>query len=586
MKAELKDRLQDFADIIKGLPKSPARLLKALVRKISPSKSAASTKSHEGVGSDIKSSGTVKLRGADDETVKATAKSLGIAVFDDLSSFTIERKLTKQVPYSVVKKHMVLPVGEVNDAILVATNDPFNLDAIEELRLLLKRNIETVFVPKQAIIAAVHEYYHQDDIAPSEIKEHLTTDNDDEYLQSGGEIYDLLDNAPDLPPAVRLINFSIAEAIQQGASDIHFEPQEKALVIRYRIDGVLQNRLTPSQELQSQLLTRLKVMAKLDIAEKRLPQDGRIKMRFGGKHIDFRVSTLPIVTGERIVLRILDKGNIVLGLDHIGMPEAILAEFRKVIDIPEGIVLVTGPTGSGKTTTLYSAISGLKDDQTNIMTIEDPVEYRLKAVAQMGVHPKIGLTFAAGLRHILRQDPDIIMIGEIRDKETAEIAIQASLTGHLVFSTLHTNDAPSTIARLVDMGVEPYLLSSCIVAVLAQRLVRRICPSCKISYEPTAQELAALNLTHSQLIDGKLFKGKGCPECIGTGFRGRHGIYELMTINTAIRKQILKSPEATELQKVAIESGMKTLRDHGKSLIAQGITTIGEVWRVSKGDEE
>ena len=505
----------------------------------------------------------------DEETIQNQAKLLGIAIYQDLTSFTIEKHLTKQVPYFFVKKHLFLPVGENKNSIILATPDPFNLDAIEELRLLIGRNIETVFVPKQAILAAMHEYYHQEE-SGSTMVDHLQTGGEDEFQEADLEIFDLLDDSSDLPPAMRLINYSIAEAIQQGASDIHFEPQEGGLLIRYRIDGVLQTKLNPSAELQSQLLTRLKVMAKLDIAERRLPQDGRIKMRLGGKQIDFRVSTLPVVTGERIVLRILDKGNIVLGLDKIGMPEAILHDFRKAIDFPEGIILVTGPTGSGKTTTLYSALSELKNDDSNIMTIEDPVEYRLKGIAQMGVHPKIGLSFATGLRHILRQDPDIIMVGEIRDKETAEIAIQAALTGHLVLSTLHTNDAPSAIVRLVDMGIEPYLISSCVIAVLAQRLVRKICPHCKVAYEPTAQELTTLGLSQ-----GPLFRGESCAECLHSGFRGRHGIYELMTLSSTIRKQILKSPEASELQEVALKQGMKTLRDHGKMLISQGITTLG-----------
>jgi general secretion pathway protein E len=399
--------------------------------------------------------------------------------------------------------------------------------------------------------------------------------------EAGVEIYDLLDDAENIPQAMRLINFAVSDAIQQNASDIHFEPEERGLSVRYRIDGALQTRLTPSNEVTAQLLTRLKVMAKLDIAEKRLPQDGRIKMRLGGKTIDFRVSTLPTVTGERIVLRILDKGNIVLGLDKICMPDALLTQFREAIDYPEGIILVTGPTGSGKTTTLYSALSELKKDDTNIMTIEDPVEYRLKGIAQIGVHPKIGLSFAAGLRHILRQDPDIIMIGEIRDKETAEIAIQSALTGHLVLSTLHTNDAPSAIIRLVDMGIEPYLLSSCVIGVLAQRLVRKICPHCKTAFVPSPSEIASIGLNIQQL-----YRGIGCDHCLGTGYKGRQGIYELMPMSTQIKKQLLTSPEATQISQVALNMGMKTLRDHGKLLVQAGVTTWSEVWRATKAHDE
>jgi len=514
-----------------------------------------------------------------DEQIREKVAGFGIASLQDLASFAIDKSLTKKVPYSFVKKYLILPLKEDELKFCIATADPFNLDCIEELRIIVGKDIETVYVARQAILAAMHEFYSQDEEAPH--MANLKGSGEEEFQEAGIEIYDLLDSSEELPPAVRLINFSIAEAFQQGASDIHFEPQENGLLIRYRIDGALQERLSPPQEVQSQLLTRLKVMAKLDIAERRLPQDGRIKMRFGGKTIDFRVSTIPTVTGERITLRILDKGNVVLGLDKIGMPQDIIAQFRNMIDFPEGIILVTGPTGSGKTTTLYSACSELKSSDTNIMTIEDPVEYRLKGVAQIGVHPKIGLSFAAGLRHILRQDPDIIMVGEIRDKETAEIAIHAALTGHLVLSTLHTNDAPSAVVRLVDMGIEPYLISSCVIGVLAQRLVRKICPSCIESYDASLQEAQLLNLPSQ-----KLYRGKGCSDCHGSGWKGRHGIYELMPMSGPIRKQILLSPESSQLAHLAQERGMRTLRDHGKTLVAEGITTLGEVWRATKGQDD
>lgn len=521
----------------------------------------------------------------DEEQAKRTAEKLGLKVYDDLSTFQIDRALTKRVPYSFVKKHFVLAVKEDEEQVTVATCDPLNLDAIEELRHLLGQKIETAFVPKHAILAAIHEYYHSDD-SSAVFLDNMQGTSDDEDMLGELQVYDLLDDSQQLPGVVRLLNFVISEAIQQGASDIHFDPKEAGLTIRYRIDGVMQTRLSPSQELTQQLLTRLKVMAKLDIAEKRLPQDGRIKMRMGGKEVDFRVSTLPVVTGERIVLRILDKGNIVLGLDKLGMPDSMLDEFRREIGFSEGIILVTGPTGSGKTTTLYSALSELQNEHTNIMTIEDPVEYRLKGIAQMGVHPKIGLSFAAGLRHILRQDPDIIMVGEIRDKETAEIAIQAALTGHLVLSTLHTNDAPSAIVRLVDMGIESYLISSCCIGIMAQRLVRTICPACKTSYTPTASELSNLKITPDMLPDGKLYRGKGCTNCLGSGFQGRHGIYELMPLTANVRKQILKSPEATQIQAKALEDGMMTLRECGRALAIKGITTTEEVWRVTRAEEE
>ena len=527
----------------------------------------------------------IALEPTSEEEMKGIAEQLGIRAFDNLSSIPIDRAVCKKVPYSFVKRYVLLPLEEKEKSVTVAVSDLYNFDALEELRFRLKKQIEPIFVPRQAIINAIHEYFHQDDEAAVELIAHMKKQNEDDF-ETGGEIFDLLDGSQELPPAVRLINYSILEAIQQGASDIHFEPQENALCIRYRIDGVLQNRLSPSQEIQAQLLTRLKVMSKMDIAEKRLPQDGRIKMRVGGKEIDFRVSTLPTVTGERIVLRILDKGNIVLGLDQIGMPEKTLLAFRSEIRIPEGIILVTGPTGSGKTTTLYSALTELKDEHTNIMTIEDPVEYRLKGVAQMGVHPKIGLTFAAGLRHILRQDPDIIMIGEIRDRETAEIAIQAALTGHLVLSTLHTNDAPSAVVRLADMGIEPYLISSCMIGIMAQRLVRKICTHCKETYTPSKIELDNIHLSQSELSNHVLYRGKGCPQCMHTGYQGRVGVYEHMSVNAEVRKQVLKSPESTEIKRVAQANGMLTLRDHGKQLVCRGITTLEEVWRVTRAEEE
>ena len=379
-----------------------------------------------------------------------------------------------------------------------------------------------------------------------------------------------------------MLNAILQEAIQQGASDIHFEPLETTLSVRYRIDGVLQKRHTPPKEYQSQLLTRIKVMARLDIAEQRLPQDGRIKLKLGGRQIDFRVSTIPVVYGERIVLRILDKSNVLLGLHKIGMCADVLEKFKNLIKMSEGIVLVTGPTGSGKTTTLYSALSEINSTHTNIMTVEDPVEYKLQGMAQIGVNPKIHLTFSTGLRHILRQDPDVIMIGEIRDKETADIAIQAALTGHLVLSTLHTNDAPSALTRMVDMGIEPYLLSSSVVGVLAQRLVRCICPHCKTAYTPTESELNDLGLQDVE----ELYVGKGCTECYETGYKGRLGIYELMIMSGSIKRKLVETADSVSLQKVALEENMQTLRQDGGRLVAQGKTTTAEVLRVTRSCEE
>ena len=519
------------------------------------------------------------------DTQAILAEQLGMEIYHDLSLLEVSRERFKKVPYNFAKKHTVLPIREKGNVVTIAVADPLNLTPLEELRFLLNCDVEAVYSPREVILTAIHDCYNTEDGAASQMIAHLTDKNEDGKADDV-EVFDLLDQGRHQSPIIQLLNLILTEAIQQGASDIHFEPSENGMRVRYRIDGVLQNRHAPALDYQLQLLTRIKVMAKLDIAEHRLPQDGRIKLRMGRREIDFRVSTVPIVGGERIVLRILDRGNVLLGMDRIGMLPTVFEQYKRLIELPEGIILVTGPTGSGKTTTLYSSISEMANDATNIMTIEDPVEYNLKGIAQIGVHHKIKLDFATGLRHILRQDPDVIMVGEIRDKETAEIAIQAALTGHLVLSTLHTNDAPSAITRLVDMGIEPYLLSSCIVGVLAQRLVRRICGECKESYQPTQRELQSLGLKLEDLPNGSLYRGRGCPHCYQTGFKGRQGIYELMPVNNAINKQIVKSPDAIEMRRVAIAEGMISLLSHGAELVKCGSSTAAEVLRVARGIEE
>ena len=456
----------------------------------------------------------VKSKSKNEDGGEAIAKRLGLQIAASLAELNIDRKLMKVVSYAFVKRELVFPVCEDETTLTVATCDPLATAALDELRFQFGKAIRMIWVPKDALLSAVHEYYQQDGNAATLLIEEMGESSHQDPYGEEGEIYDILEDDAQQPPAVRLLNLIVGESIKRGASDIHFDPDERGLVVRYRIDGVLHQHLVPPQDLQSPLITRVKVMAKMDIAERRLPQDNRIKMRMGAKVIDFRVSTLPVTCGERIVMRLLDKGNIVLGLEHLGMPQRVLTQFRQLIQCSEGMLLVTGPTGSGKTTTLYSALSELKNSETNIMTVEDPVEYRLAGIAQMGVHSKIGLSFSAGLRSILRQDPDIIMIGEIRDRETAEIAIQSALTGHLVLTTLHTNDACSAVTRLVDMGIEPYLISSCCLGALAQRLVRQICATC-----------------HGIKSDTP------CPTCSGSGFCSRHGMYELMSMSRALRQQ-------------------------------------------------
>lgn len=521
------------------------------------------------------------IESVDQKSGQQVAERFGLPIHEEVSSFPFVRGKVVLIPYLFAKQKGVLPLDRDDQGVLVAVCDPLDLDSLEELRLLLKAPIRPVYSPKAVIETAIERCYEQKADATRRFISDLQKGKSSSKNEEAKEEYDLLEQS-ESNPVIRLVNTLLIEAIQQGSSDMHFEPTEEGLSIRYRIDGVLQKKHTPPREYQNQVLTRIKVMAKLDIAEHRLPQDGRIKLRHGGREIDFRVSTLPIVHGERIVLRILDKGNITLGIDRIGMPESVLKAFRKLIHMPEGIVLVTGPTGSGKTTTLYSALSAINASEMNVMTIEDPVEYKLSGISQMHVNRRIELDFAKGLRHILRQDPDVIMIGEIRDKETAEIAIQSSLTGHLVLSTLHTNDAPSALTRLTDMGIEPYLLASSILGVLAQRLVRRICPDCRTRYVPSKEELAELGLTKAQLCGDHLYRGSGCAHCFHTGYKGRCGIYELMPLTSKIKAQVLKSQDALELRRVALEQGMATLFDRGVELVASGITTSAEVLRVTR----
>ncbi len=490
----------------------------------------------------------------------------------NIEHYPLVKNKLNLIPYLFAKTKNILPLEQKEKEVLVAICDPYNLEALQEIQLFLQKKIIPVHCSKEALESAIEKCYQkQKEIAPQE----KTSQKDSIKLIDSIEGYDLLEQTSE-NPVIRLFNMILTDAIGSDASDIHFEPKEKGLQVRFRIDGMLQKRYDPPKDFQNQLITRIKVMAKLDIAEHRLPQDGRIKLKMGEREIDFRVSTIPIVYGERVVLRILDKGNVTLGLNHIGMNRNTLSLFRKLIKVSEGIVLVTGPTGSGKTTTLYSALTEIHSEEVNIMTIEDPVEYKLFQISQIGVNPKINLTFSTGLRHILRQDPDVIMIGEIRDKETAEIAIQASLTGHLVLSTLHTNDAPSAISRLTDMGIEPYLLSSSIMGVLAQRLVRKICPHCKVSYHPLPQEIEELSLPPASY---EFYYGKGCESCFDSGYKGRHAIYELMPMNLDIQKQIHQNIDINELRFV---SGIASLRENGAELVKQGITTSAEVLRVTR----
>ncbi len=510
----------------------------------------------------------------------AFANRFSIPTTVSLDHYEYVKKRVSLLPYSFSKQYALLPVAEIEGKLWVAVSNPFILEPLEEIRLLLGKPVEAIYCPKEILDEAIERCYHHKN---GEMERLISLKEGGEKRDRGesSEEYDLLEQTSS-NPVVRLLNLIIMEAVRQEASDIHFEPRDGGLQVRFRIDGILQKRFEPPLDLQSPIITRIKVMSRLDIAEHRLPQDGRIKLHVKDREIDFRVSTIPTVYGERIVLRILDKGNLLLGLPKLGMEETILEEFQKLLRYPEGIILVTGPTGSGKTTTLYSALMEINAAEMNVMTIEDPVEYKLNCIAQIGVNPKINLVFSSGLRHILRQDPDVIMVGEVRDAETAEIAIQAALTGHLVFSTLHTNDAPSAIPRLVDMGIEPYLLSSSIIGVLAQRLVRKICPQCKTSYIPSRKELQDLNMSD---YSGPLFRGNGCESCFMTGYKGRHGIFELMTLTPSLKGQILKNVDAGELRKVAYRNKID-LKQSGGKLVREGITNSSEVLRVVRMQEE
>ncbi|RDB31168.1 Type IV fimbrial assembly, ATPase PilB [Candidatus Similichlamydia laticola] len=488
----------------------------------------------------------------------------------------LDEELIRALPYSFAKKNLILPFKRQGEAVLALVADPNNLDAIEEASWLLGVSIRAEGFDPQLLSEKINAVYEGQKSRTSELIAHI---EEQEPFDPEEVPLDLLENK-ESSPIVALLNEILKEAIQQGASDIHFDPLEDHLQIRYRIDGLLHTRHQPATEFQSQLITRIKVLAKLDIAERRLPQDGRVKMIYGGREIDFRISTTPVIHGERIVMRILDRQNINLGLDRIGMPPHILELFRDKLATPEGIILVTGPTGSGKTTTLYSAISDLVSPKVNIMTIEDPVEYKVQGVAQIQVVPKIDFTFARGLRQILRQDPDIIMVGEIRDVETAIIAVQAALTGHLVLSTLHTNDAPSAVIRLRDMGIEPYLISSSLVGVIGQRLVRKLC-DCKLGRKPTEEECRLL----APNIPEKIFSPQECSHCFQSGYKGRIGLYEWMLSSPEVCRGITEQVDSTSLKEIALRGGYRPLYEHGLDLVREGWTTLSEVLRVSKSSK-
>ncbi len=518
----------------------------------------------------------------EEQVLEALAQQFDMTWIPHLDSTHVDHEVIKKVPIAFCRRYRVLPLRDENGAILTASSDPLETVAMDDLRLLLGKPIAPVLTSTVALLARLNRAY--DDIAnpagAEEVMEDIAANESlDQLAHELDEPQDLLD-ATDEAPIIRLVNSVLFQAVRQRASDIHFESFERGLVVRYRIDGVLYPVLTPPKHLQASIIARLKIMAGLNIAEKRLPQDGRFAIRTAGKDVDLRVSVLPTSHGERVVLRLLEKENRLLNLSEMGFSKERLAVIHQLIQLAHGIILVTGPTGSGKTTTLYAALTHINSPDKNIITVEDPVEYQLLGVGQMQVNPKINLTFAAGLRSILRQDPDVIMIGEIRDRETAEIAIHASLTGHLVFSTLHTNDAASAATRLIDMGIEPFLVASSVVAVLAQRLLRRICPDCKRPYRANEDELSRLDLPPGSAVT--LYRGAGCAACSQTGYRGRIGIFELMVLDDDIRRLIGGKADSTAIKQTAIAKGMVTLKQEGAERVIQGQTTLEEVMRITQ----
>jgi len=511
----------------------------------------------------------------------ALSRQLEIPFEPDLSEQEIDPELVKGIPIGFAKQNEMVPVSRQNGLVTVATSDPLNFFALSDLKKILGAEIECVLSPGHKVIEAINRVYDRASTSAEGVMGDLAGEDLGLIAQELDEPEDLLD-VSDEAPIIRLVNSLLFQAVKERASDIHIEPFEKELVVRFRIDGVLYEVLRPPKRFQSSIASRVKIMGGLNIAEKRLPQDGRIRLKVAGKDIDIRLSTVPTSHGERIVMRLLDRAQVLLSVEQLGFDPDQLEMFNDLISHTHGIILVTGPTGSGKTTTLYAALNQINTPDKNIITIEDPVEYQLQGISQIHVNPKIELTFANGLRSIVRQDPDVILVGEIRDTETAEIAIQASLTGHLVFSTLHTNDAPSAVTRLVEMGVENFLISSSLLAAMAQRLVRILCPHCKAVDDPDPKTLAALELTHKK--DAVFYKPVGCPECLNTGFTGRSAVYEILIVDDVIRELINNNADSNRIKRVARERGMRTLREDAARKALKGETSLAEVVRVTQED--
>ncbi len=520
------------------------------------------------------------------QILAATAQTLGIP-FESPDRGNIDPAAFDLLPVDYIRKQLVLPLryeGEAENlrdrTLVVAMSDPSNVFAVDEIKRRTKRQIRVVAATAADINKVVEQIQTgQTDVQVDEIIKDMAEDDVQLVKEIADDVADL-EKAGSESPIIRFVNYLIADAVKQGASDIHVEPKEKALKIRYRIDGILFEAMNPPHNMHAAVVSRMKIMANLDISERRLPQDGRIRAVVRDRKIDLRMSTLPTANGEKVVMRILDNRSINVPLEALGFGDEALTIWKRQIDEPHGIILVTGPTGSGKTTTLYSSLRCMDGNKLNISTVEDPIEYHLPQANQVQVHDKIGMSFSAALRSLLRQDPDVVMLGEIRDAETARIAVQASLTGHLVLSTLHTNDAPASVTRLINIGVEPYLIASAVNAILAQRLVRKICQHCKDLYTPTEEMSEFLTLQGVDIT--RLYKGAGCDRCRKTGYSGRLGIYEMLVMDDALRDQVTRNPDVTQFRRLCREKGLVTLRQDGLDKVAAGQTTVDEVLRVTE----
>jgi type IV pilus assembly protein PilB len=518
---------------------------------------------------------------------KALASQFNMDMID-LAEYRVPDDIVALVPKHVARRYKIVPVGKHDNTLTVAISDPLDVDTVDSLRYILRMNVEPVIATKTDIDNAITRYYGGADDTVENMLQEITEGEVDFGLPSNKAAQTKLDDIAETDadaPIIKLVGLVIMEAYRNRASDIHIEPLEKRLRVRYRIDGVLQEVDNPPKRLQASIISRLKIMSNMSIAEKRVPQDGRIQIPVMGRTLDLRVSCLPTNHGESIVMRILDKTSLLLGLGDLGFFSDDQETMSKIINMPDGVFLVTGPTGSGKTTTLYGCLNEINKPDRKIITVEDPVEYQLGGINQVQVNADISLTFAAALRSILRQAPNVIMIGEIRDLETANIAVQAALTGHLVFSTLHTNDAPSAVTRIVDMGVKPFLVASAVKAIMAQRLIRKVCPKCRVPYMPTDYEMEVLKLNPDEMKNATMVRGNGCNECSRTGYRGRMGIYEIFMVDDEIRRLIYEKVPSNVIRARARELGMRTLREDGVRKIMAGITTPEEVISITAGDE-